>query len=188
MTELDYKYLAELVLRAQEGDSDSFAELYVATYQQQYRFSYRYLQDEFLAQDALQETYILALKNLTTLRDPHVFVSWLNQINMRVCFGIYRRERKQEQEMERHLRQQLLNRELRGDNESPELHAARNDELDYVVRQIMKLPFSESQAILLRYFRNMKIEEVADMMGISQSSVKRYIASGREKLVARLKS
>ena len=64
MTELDFKYLAELVLRAQEGDSDSFAELYVATYQQQYRFSYRYLQDEFLAQDALQETYILALKNL----------------------------------------------------------------------------------------------------------------------------
>ena len=54
MADLDYKYLSELVLRAQEGDSDSFAELYVATYQHQYRFSYRYLQDQFLAQDALQ--------------------------------------------------------------------------------------------------------------------------------------
>ena len=89
------------MLRAQEGDSDSFAELYLATYQQQFRFSYRYLQDEFLAQDALQETYILALKNLTTLRDPNVFVSWLNQINMRVCFTIYRREKRQELQMER---------------------------------------------------------------------------------------
>ena len=46
MADLDYNYLAELVLRAQEGDSDSFAELYLATYQQQFRFSYRYLQDE----------------------------------------------------------------------------------------------------------------------------------------------
>jgi len=188
MTELDFKYLAELVLRAQEGDSDSFAELYVATYQQQYRFSYRYLQDEFLAQDALQETYILALKNLTALRDPHLFVSWLNQINMRVCFNIYRREKRNDAEMQRHLHQQLLTRELRGDNDSPELRTAWADELDYVLRQILALPFSESQAILLRYFRNLPLKEVADLMGISQSSVKRYIASGREKLAARLKT
>ena len=41
VAELDYQYIGELVLRAQEGDSDAFAELYVATYQQQYRFSYR---------------------------------------------------------------------------------------------------------------------------------------------------
>lgn len=39
VAELDYQYIGELVLRAQEGDSDAFAELYVATYQQQYRFS-----------------------------------------------------------------------------------------------------------------------------------------------------
>ena len=107
MAELNYPYIGELVLRAQEGDSDAFAELYVATYQQQYRFSYRYLQDEFLAQDALQETYILALKNITTLRDSHVFVSWLNQINMRVCFDIYRREKRQNQELDRY--EQLRN-------------------------------------------------------------------------------
>ena len=94
MASYDYQYLAHLVRRAQAGSSDAFAELYVATYQQQYAFSYRYLQDEFLAQDAIQETYILALKNITTLCDPLVFVSWLNQINMRVCFAMYQKERK----------------------------------------------------------------------------------------------
>lgn len=63
MESLDYKYIANLVTRAQAGDSDAFAELYAATYQRVYMFSYRYLRDEYLAQDALQETYILALKN-----------------------------------------------------------------------------------------------------------------------------
>jgi len=179
MAELDYNYLAELVLRAQEGDSDSFAELYVATYQQQYRFSYRYLQDEFLAQDALQETYILALKNISTLRDPHVFVSWLNQINMRVCFSIYRRERRQEQNMERY-------KETLEADSSPEVLAMRQDQQEYLLKQIMALPFSESQVILLRYFRNMKLEEIADIMQISRSSVKRYLESGRKKLAAHL--
>lgn len=182
MAELDYKYLAELVLRAQEGDSDSFAELYVATYQQQYRFSYRYLQDQYLAQDALQETYILALKNITTLRDPHVFVSWLNQINMRVCFRIYRQERRQELQMELYDQ----NRTAKGFVDSPEHQTMKNDEQERLLRQIYQLPFSESQVILLRYFRGMKLEEIAGILDISLSSVKRYLESGRKKLAIKM--
>lgn len=175
------------MLRAQEGDSNSFAELYLATYQQQFRFSYRYLQDEFLAQDALQETYILALKNLTTLRDPNVFVSWLNQINMRVCFAIYRREKRQELQMERFELLNALDHEKRGDLDSPEVRALKQDEQERLVKQIMQLPFSESQVIILRYFRGMKLEEVAELMQISLSSVKRYLESGRKKLAEKMK-
>lgn len=187
MAELDYKYLAELVLRAQEGDSDSFAELYLATYQQQYRFSYRYLRDEFLAQDALQETYVLALRNITSLRDPHVFVSWLNQINTRVCFSIFRHEKRQELQKERFDLLEISNRETRGDLDSPELRAIKQDEQEWLIKQVMQLPFSESQVIILRYFRGMKLEEVADMMQISLSSVKRYLESGRRKLAKKVK-
>ncbi len=182
MAELDHKYLAKLVLWAQQGDSDSFAELYVATYQQQYRFAYRYLQDEYLAQDALQETYILALKNLTTLRDPQVFISWLNQINMRVCFAIYRRERRQEVELDRYQQEWLFARDANGEAESPEKYVMQKDEQDRIMQKITALPFSESQVIQLRFFRNMKISEIAEMMEISQSSVKRYLSSGQKKL------
>ena len=127
MASLDYQYLAQLVKRAQMGDSDAFAELYVATYQKQYQFSYRYLRDEFLAQDALQETYILALKNITTLRDPTVFVSWLNQINMRVCFDMYRKQRMYETEQNQYDENSLFQRVQRGDNASPELRAIQSD-------------------------------------------------------------
>ena len=52
------------------GDSDAFAELYAATYQRLYHFAYHYLKDEYLAQDALQETYILVLKNIHSLKNP----------------------------------------------------------------------------------------------------------------------
>lgn len=43
--ELDYDYIAKLVRKTQEGDSDAFAELYTATYQSQYRFAYQYVKD-----------------------------------------------------------------------------------------------------------------------------------------------
>ena len=80
--ELDYDYLAKLVERTQMGDSDAFAELYTATYQKQYRFVYQYTKDSYLAQDILQDVYILVLKNIHTLKNPRLFVSWLHQINI----------------------------------------------------------------------------------------------------------
>lgn len=70
--ELDYDYLAKLVERTQMGDSDAFAELYTATYQKQYRFAYQYTKDSYLAQDILQDVYILVLKNIHTLKNPRL--------------------------------------------------------------------------------------------------------------------
>lgn len=99
MEALDYKYIAKLVSRAQIGDSDAFAELYAATYQRQYIYAYHYLKDEYLAQDALQETYILALKNLVKLKDPTLVISWLNQINFRVCYNLHKKQQRYNSEM-----------------------------------------------------------------------------------------
>ena len=111
-----------------------------------------------------------------------MFISWLNQINMRVCFDIYRKQRLYEAEQDQCEQSSLFRKEQRGDNESPELRTIRADQEEYLVKQIMSLPFSESQAIVLRYYRNMKIEEIARMMDISVSSVKRYLQSGRNML------
>ena len=99
MDELDYNYLAELVLKTQRGDSEAFAELYTATYQKQYRFTYRYAKDAYLAQDILQDVYILVLKNINTLKNPRLFVSWLNQITFRTCFDVCQKNSRHEEEL-----------------------------------------------------------------------------------------
>lgn len=184
MNSLDYKYIAQLVIRAQMGDSDAFAELYAATYQRQYLYSLKYLRDEYLVQDALQETYILALKNLTKLKDPTLVISWLNQINFRVCYNM-------------HLKQQRYNQEMNVTEEdlenvtsdvtsqataTPEDSVVLVDSRRYLINQILNLPFTESQVILLKYYRNMKLEEIAQLMDISRTSVKRYLKAGRERL------
>ena len=99
MDELDYNYLAELVLKTQRGDSEAFAELYTATYQKQYRFIYRYAKDAYLAQDILQDVYILVLKNINALKNPRLFVSWLNQITFRTCFDVCQKNSRHEEEL-----------------------------------------------------------------------------------------
>lgn len=182
MAELDYGYIAGLVMQAREGDSDAFAELYASTYRKQYLFACSYLKDEFLAQDALQETYISALKHLSALNDPRLFVSWLNQINFRVCYNMSVKQAKINAETDRFNADPL---NLNGES-SPETQVVRVDEKEYILQQIMALPFSESQAIFLHYYKNLKINQIAYMMEISKSSVKRYLASGKKRLAKQL--
>ena len=40
MATLDYNYVADLVVNAQTGDSDAFAELYASTFQRKYHYAY----------------------------------------------------------------------------------------------------------------------------------------------------
>ena len=66
--------------------------------------------------------------------------------------------------------------------DNPESQAIRIDEKEYLMRQVLNLPFTESQVIFLKYYQNMKLEDIAKMLDISRSSVKRYLISGRRRL------
>lgn len=72
MAELDYDYIAKLVRKTQAGDSDAFAELYAATYKKQYYFTYQYVKDSYLAQDILQDVFILVLKKYTHIEKSKI--------------------------------------------------------------------------------------------------------------------
>ena len=185
MAQLDYQYIGSLVDKVQEGDSNAFAELYAATYQKQYYIAYKYLNDEYLAQDALQEIYISALKNIGSIKDTKLFVSWLNQINFRTCFKLNEKQKRYNQEMAAYSEgyQQYVDTEA-----DPESQVVNIDERKYIVKQIMALPFTESQSIMLKYYNNLKIEEIAEILGVSKSTVKRNIANGQKRLQKILKN
>ena len=196
MPALDYSYMAELVVNAQGGDSDAFAELYAATYQKQYQFAYSYLKDEYLAQDALQETYIIALKEITKLKDPMLLVAWLNQINFRVCFQLHKKQKRYDAEMRGYyddteegnkMALAMSQAEMSPSSDgNPEDMVVQVDSREYIMNQILKLPFTEAQVIILRFYRSLKYNEIADLLEISQSSVKRYLRSGKEHLAGSL--
>lgn len=186
MPKLDYKYIARLVEKAKLGNSDAFAELYAATYQREYAYAYNYLKDAYLAQDALQETFILALKNLKTLQDPQAFVSWLNQICFRVCFNMSRKQSFQREDaMEIDVTHSVNQQKP---NSSPEDQFIIVEQQQYIIDQVMALPPLEAEAIILRYYKNMKVDDCAKLMNVSKSTIKRYINSGLEHLKLRLKT
>ncbi|MBE6045904.1 MAG: sigma-70 family RNA polymerase sigma factor [Clostridiales bacterium] len=183
MKVLDYNYLASLVRKAQSGDSNAFAELYVATYQQQYRYAYKYLKDEHLAQDAIQETYIHALRSITKLQNPQLFIAWLNRINFRTCFDLMRKPDKSRTDVVLGDRAE----EVRSESDHTENEVIEIDSRRYILKQVLNLPLTESQVILMKYYQGMSNDDIAAVMNISRSTVKRNLKSGKERL-ARLLS
>ena len=178
MEMLDYKYLGELVQSAREGDSNAFAELYAATYQQQYRYALRYLKDEHLAQDALQETFVRVLRNIRKLQNPDLFIAWLNRINFRVCYDISRSRSKDNNVIYNEVPLKMQHSEVG----LAEDEVLKIDQREYILKQIKSLPLTESQVIIMKYYQEMKLDEIAEAMNISRSTVKRYLKSGKNHL------
>ena len=177
MQALDYDYISTLVNRTKQGNSDAFAELYTATYQQQYRFAYRFVRDKYMAQDIIQDVYIIVLKNIESLKNPRLFVSWLGQITFRVCYDYSKKiQRRDEQFLPTNEFAQYAS----GDEvEDTVVNIIQNAELQ---SHILSLPPKQSQAIIMKYFNNMTLDEIADAMGLSRSTVKRELAKARDTL------
>ena len=162
MENLDLSYLNDLVIKAQQGSSNAFAELYAATWQQQYTYAYRCLKDEGPAKEALQETFVRALRNILQLQNPELFTAWLSQICFHVCYA--------------------KERERTGNESRAEEEAVDVGRGHYVLKQIESLPLTESQIILMKYYRGMAPGEIADTLNLSRGAVRFYLRSARKHL------
>lgn len=174
-----YAYIADVVKRAQSGNNEAFAELYSITYAKIYRYCMRYLKDEYLAQDAVQDVYVSAFKNFEKLNDPTLFIAWLNQIAFHVCYDITKKRKSDYGEADSEILDQILDT-----NPSANLEArvVENDEIARLNAAIKTLSATEQQIITLRYFNGMKIDEIVEITGISRSTVKRQLIAIAGKL------
>lgn len=73
-------YYKRLIDDALAGDSNSYAILYVATYQNLYQRAYYYTQNEYITQDILTDTYIQAFSNLGSIPSPRSFRVWVRYL------------------------------------------------------------------------------------------------------------
>lgn len=167
---LDLHYIADLFEQARRGDSNAFAEFYAATYQKEYNFACSYLKKDYLAKEALRNTYLRALTEIGKISNGDLILAWLTELNIRACFEIQQKHA---------LYKQSLSGTVTEDPESAELNI---EGTLYSMRRIFSLPFTESQAVILKYVCGMKNREIASLEEISVSEVKRYLRSAMERL------
>lgn len=179
--ELNHTYLAEYVRRAKNGDSDAFTELYSCTYNKVYNYCRHYLKDDYLAQDAVQEVYITALKNLIKLNDPTLFVAWLNRIAFTVCYDICKKRDVDygDLDVDSEIMEDIKDTSGQYD---PEGNALDSDEKVRLNAALKKLNPTLQHLVTLRYINNLKIDEIVSMTDLSRSTVKRHLQTAVEQL------
>ena len=68
----------------------------------------------------------------------------------------------------------------------PEAAVPFEDADDDLVQAVMGLPLKMREVILLYYYQGLKVNEIAEALGISQSSVSGRLKRGRDRLKAYL--
>lgn len=85
---------SRLVELAREGDDVAFSELVDLDGGRCYAIAYRILRDVERAQDAVQQAFLLAWRELPRLRDPERFEVWLYRLVVNACYVELRRYRR----------------------------------------------------------------------------------------------
>ena len=182
--EYSHEYIGEFVKLAQDGDSDAFAQLYSLTFNKIYNYSRHYLKDEYLAQDAVQEIFIVALRKLSSLNEPTLFIAWLNQIAFHVCYDMQKSLKADYGEIDSDILEAISDTKV---SSNPEASTCKLDESLRLKKAIDSLSATKKELITLRYFNNMKIDEIVNVTEMSKSTVKRQLQAAIDELNVMMK-
>lgn len=169
----------ELVSRVINGDKQAFEAIYQATYRQVYYTCMSFIKDEQNAQDLMQDTYITALTHMQQLENPERISAWLNRIAINKCKDFLAKYMPEE------LREEVIERDVLEENDNflPENYVT-NIEKRKIVLEIMQEELSavQYQTIILYYYDEMSVSEIAACMNCPEGTVTYRLSSARGKI------
>lgn len=174
---------AECIKRAIQGNQDAFAML-VDTYQKPvYNLCYRMLGSPQEAEDAAQESFWRAYRNLHRYDPSRSFPTWLLSIAAHYCIDQQRRRRLPLIELD-----ELLEGEnfMADSAPGPEKETIRKEEIEAVQQQLDKLNPKDRAVLVLRYFHEFSEDEICKALSISKSAVKSRLHRARLHMVEQL--
>ena len=169
----------ELVLRFQQtADPQCFAELF-ARYRRQVYFACKgFFSDGSLGEDATQETFLRAYRNMHRFAGGN-FGGWLMRIARNICIDMWRQRQPEAQSEDTEM----------SDVPSPEVLDQRSDfrlALEKVMLE-MKALSPEQQLCLGMKIEGYSYEEIAGRTGLKLEAVKSHLQNGRRALWLRMK-
>ncbi|TFH31538.1 MAG: sigma-70 family RNA polymerase sigma factor, partial [Anaerolineales bacterium] len=178
MPAFDQQAESQWIRLAQAGDDQAFSELVGAFQVPVFNLCYRMLGERNEAEDAAQETFFRAYRNIKKYDAERKFVTWVLSIASNHCIDRLRKRRM----IFLSLDETPEIWEGSDPNPGPE-HTIEDQELQIEVQNMLgKLNYSDRAAILLRYWYDYSYEEIADTLTLSVSAVKSRLHRARRDL------
>jgi len=170
----DTPHDGELVRRARRGDERAFG-LLVRRYQRAaYAVAYSVTGRHEDAEDAAQESFLVALERLEECRSPERFAGWLMTIVRNRSRNLVRREVLRETDE--------VPIGARSSTPTPD-RATELSELQEVLREALDgLPEVQKEIVLLHDLEGWKHREIADLIGLPSGTVRSHLHFARKTL------
>jgi RNA polymerase sigma-70 factor (ECF subfamily) len=170
-----------LVRRCQTGDEEAFRELIERYSRVLFGTAYLITRDRGLAEDAVQTTLIQVWKSLPKTSLHSSFKAWLVRIVVNEVKKQYRKKRVQTISLE-----QIS--EVSGDPDEVETTIMHKEERQNLKLAVQLLPIEQREAVVLRYFSELTVPEVAAILREREGTIKSRLSRAISRLGEILKS
>jgi RNA polymerase sigma-70 factor (ECF subfamily) len=144
-----------------------------------FRMALSILDDPAEADEAAQDTLLLALKSFHSFRGECKFTNWLYAITLNVCRGRLRKQRNRQRLM--HILSDIFRMEGL-DDRHPEEQSIRSEIEAHIWQAIQSLPHRLREVITLRYYHALPISEIAEILRVSERTVHYRLRNAHERL------
>ena len=173
----------ELVVRAQNGDTEAFNPLVYKYQEKIYNLIYRKVRDREIAKDLCQEVFLKAWQALPNFKEQSAFYTWLYQIAVNRSIDFLRKENRQHVIGFEELPQNADDTLQMAEAQPSPCVLLEKQELEHIIRKATHLlPLTQRNIFCLRYWDGLPIKEIASRLGKSENTVKTYLHHARRKL------
>jgi RNA polymerase sigma-70 factor (ECF subfamily) len=167
---------AECLQNALKGDEEAFSALLEIHQTHVYNLCYRMLGSPQEAEDAAQETFWRAYRNLQRYDTARPFTTWLLSIAAHYCIDQQRRRRLPTIELDEFLDMENFTPDP---GPTPEKEVTEKEEIEAVQQQLADLNPNDRAVLVLRYFHEFSEDEICRTLSLSKSAVKSRLHRAR---------
>lgn len=169
----------ELINRVKNNDKAAFKILYETYSEKIYKTAYMIVNDNSYAHDIVQEVFIKIYMNINTLMHNSAFSSWIYTITINCCMKHMNDNSKTQLSYED---DDLVELSEEKSYFIPEDNFIENELHDEIMTYINNIPKLQKVTIILFYYNDLTIKEIANAMKCSEGTVKARLSRGRKKL------
>lgn len=174
--------LVRMVKALQAGKDGAFEDIWNTFYQDVYYFIKKTVGDPTLAEDLTQNTFMEILQTVDKLKEPAAFVTWSRQIAYHQCTGHFKKTREitVDEDPEGYSVFDTL------ENENEEFipgEALDKEDLKKTIHEMIdSLPEDQRAAILLQFYDELSVKDIAKIQNVSEGTVKSRLNYARKSI------
>lgn len=174
----------EIIKRCQQKDQTAYDALFKTAGKKALWTAYLLTGRMEIAEEIVQESFFRCFCNIKNLHKPEMFTVWFNRILVRTCWYVIRKERKTP---EVSLEDEKLP-ELKDHDNGDILEKVEQNQVSMAIRKtVNSLKPALRSTIVLFYYNELTIREIAKVMGCLQGTVKSRLHYAKKVLEKELK-